>query len=333
MIPAFLWRTLKMKAIALVSGGLDSILAAALIKEQGIEAIALAFKTPFTALKKNPVYRDTQIKEMDISAEFLEMMQKPCYGFGSNMNPCIDCKILMLAKARDYMRQCKAEFVVTGEVLGQRPMSQHKHALLNIAKKSGLEGLLLRPLSAKLLPETIPEKEGWVKRDNLLAFSGRGRKPQMELARKFGIKDYAQPAGGCLLTDPEFSRRLRDLYSHSRAGLDDVELLKVGRHFRLAEQAKLIVGRNQRENERLAELAKEGDYLFFPGEELAGPTSLGRGNFNGELIRFSCEITLRYCDLNSHRQAGIIYKRPGREKQEVLQAGPAEDSRLVKIKI
>ena len=322
-----------MKAIALISGGLDSTLAAKLIKEQGIEVIGLRFKIPFCP-PRNKDFSDIgiDIREANISDGFLEMMKNPRYGYGSQMNPCIDCKILMLCKAKEFMEQYGAKFIITGEVLGQRPMSQHKQALLNIAKRAGLEGLVLRPLSARFLPETIPEKEGWVKRDNLLSFSGRGRKQQIELARIFGIKEYAQPAGGCLLTDPEFSKRFKDLLSHEGLNQNNVELLKLGRHFRFSERAKLIVGRNEKENARLADLAGENDYLFMP-YEIAGPTALGRGVFTDELVKLSCSITCRYCDLNVNNNIDIVYRRMSEKENKVLRISPIEETKLSSLKI
>jgi len=323
-----------MKAFALISGGLDSALAAKLVKEQSIEVIGLRFKIPFGP-NGSKSFSDLgiEIKEADISDDFLEMMKNPRYGYGSHMNPCIDCKILMFRKSKEFMEQYNAKFIITGEVLGQRPMSQHKQALDAIAKRAGLEGLVLRPLSAKLLLETIPEKEGWIKREGLLSFSGRGRKQQIELARIFGIKEYAQPAGGCLLTDPEFSKRLKDLMVHEGLSQDNIELLKIGRHFRVSEKAKLIVGRNEKENERLVNLAEERDYLFMPTDELAGPTSLGRGNFNEELIKLSCTITCRYCDLNGNTNIDIVYRRISEKENKVLKISPIEETKLLSLRV
>lgn len=322
------------KAIALISGGLDSSLAAKLVKGLGIDVIALNFKIPFSHVEKEAPLRACGIKEpiaqklglpseeIFLKEEFLEIVRNPGHGYGSNLNPCVDCKILMLRKAAGLMKQRRAKFVVTGEVLGQRPMSQHKQALGQIEKEAGLEGLVLRPLSAKLLPESIPEKEGWVNRDKLMAFSGRGRRPQMELAKDLGITDYPTPAGGCLLTDPGFSKKLKDLLNFKELTIDNIELLKCGRYFRLSSRAKLVVGRNEKENNRLVDLAKEGDYLFFPDENTAGPTSLGRGEFDDGLIRLCCGITCSYCDLNGSGEADIIYKKIPNDTQRVLRAAP-----------
>jgi len=334
-----------MKAIALVSGGLDSILAAKLVKELGIEVIPLHFTIPFCHRAKKDASSTrslpkfildnlgVELKEIGIKDTYLEIIKKPAHGFGSNMNPCIDCKILMLKNVKELMKELDAGFVITGEVLGQRPMSQHRQALSIIAKKSGLEGLVLRPLSAQLLDETIPEKEGWVSRDKLLNFGGRGRLEQVKLAGVLGIKDFAQPAGGCLLTDPEFAKRLKELIDHGELDLDNIELLKVGRHLRLAQNAKLVVGRNEGENEELMDLAKEGDHLFMPNDLMAGPTSLGRGAFSDELIKLGCAITCRYCDIDSPGEAGIIWYRKGGEEKCSLNVPPAKDAEFAGFRI
>lgn len=338
-----------MKTIALISGGLDSILAARIIKEQGIEIIPLNFKIPFCSVEKSSAPNNRKVnlvrenlgvdlKVVDISNDFLKILQKPRYGFGSNMNPCIDCKILMLEKVKELMPQWGIEFVVTGEVLGQRPMSQHKQALEIIAKRSGLEGLVLRPLSAKLLPETIPEQKGWVNRQRLLDFSGRTRKPQMNLAKTFQMKDYPNASGGCLLTDRGFTKRLKDLIIHQELNLENVELLKWGRLFRLSEKAKLVVGRNEKENITLMNLAKTGDLIFYPAKDTAGPTAIGRGDFTFELIKVACEITCHYCDLNGKANIDIIYRKVNKEevvseKEASLNVSPIEERKLSSLRI
>ncbi|MEW6170880.1 MAG: 7-cyano-7-deazaguanine synthase, partial [Candidatus Omnitrophota bacterium] len=243
-----------MKAVALLSGGLDSTLATKLMQEQGIYLLALNFKTPFClcdgksskgCINHAKAVADNlgiDFKIINVTDDFLKILKKPKHGFGSCMNPCIDCRILKFRKAKEIMQEIGASFIITGEVLGQRPMSQHKKSLNLIDKESDLEGFVLRPLSAKLLPETIPEKNKWVCRDKLLSYNGRTRKPQIALAKKFNIKDYPCPAGGCLLTDPGFARRLKDLLKYDKLDLNNIELLKVGRHFRLNSEAKLIVG-------------------------------------------------------------------------------------------
>jgi hypothetical protein len=248
------------------------------------------------------------------------------------MNPCLDCRILLFKKAKELMQKEGASFVVTGEVLGQRPMSQHRQALRLIEKESGLDGLVLRPLCARLLPETIPERELWVNRAKLLGFSGRSRRMQMDLAKTFHIRDYPCAAGGCLLTDPAFSRRIKDLIAHGKLDSPNVELLKLGRHFRLAQNTKLVVGRDEKENTRLFGLLEEGDHLFTP-RNIAGPTALARGDLSKELIHLACGITCRYCDLNGSKTAEMIYKRfPGQE-EKILEASALGEEEFAGLRI
>ncbi len=334
-----------MKAIALISGGLDSILAARLIKEQGVTVIALHFYLPFCSRQPEPAYGCSdgvkkaseqlgiELKIANVSNEFLPVLKSPRYGYGSHINPCIDCKILMLRQAKASMAGWGADFVITGEVLGQRPMSQHKQALAAIEKGAGLEGLIVRPLSAKLLPETVPEKEGWLCREKLLDFNGRGRRRQMDLARDLGIQDYANPAGGCLLTDPFFSNRIKDLIAHRELELHNVELLKAGRHFRLSEGAKLVVGRDEKENQRLLGLAMQGDYLFMPPDDVAGATALGRGTFDDALLSLAGSITSRYFDLDGKALARVICKKFPAPGTKELEVEVFTDSRLSAIRI
>lgn len=316
-----------MKAIALISGGLDSALAAKIIKLQGIGVAGLAFVTPFTHPRVEKLAQSTgiEIRAIDISSEYLDIIKNPRFGFGDTMNPCIDCHIFMLKKAKEFMAEYKADFVITGEVLGQRPMSQNKSALRKIEKESGLEGLLIRPLSAKLLTATIPEQKGWVDRDRLFDFSGRSRKPQMELASELRLQGFSQPAGGCLLTDPGFSRRLKDLITHHpEFELDDIQLLKVGRHFRLSSQAKLVLGRNHRENQRLISLAQSRFILLEPAS-VPGPTGILKArDVSGDLLELSGCILARYCDQNNGRVDVSIVEGKNNRVIHCLPARPAD---------
>lgn len=302
------------------------MLAAKIVQEQGIKIVPLKFNTPFYSVNIRTYHGRSladfikfHLKEelitVDIDKEFLRLLLKPQYGFGSHMNPCIDCKILMFSKARALMPRLKAGFVVTGEVLGQRPMSQHRRALYTIESNSGLDGLLLRPLCAKNLKPTIPEENGWVDRARLLGISGRSRSQQIKLAREFGMEGYPNASGGCLLTDRQFSLRINDLIRHGEFKLNNVRLLKFGRHFRISPHAKLIVGRNEKENKYLEDLAKPGDYIFNPEEKVAGPTCLGLGRLGTKEILLCARIACSYSDLLEDKLT-IVYRRlPNRKKQ------------------
>ena len=291
------------KALALLSGGLDSTLAIRVIQQQGIEVIALNFVTVFCrctshgsckleAVKVSEKF-GIPIKVINTTERFLELVKKPKFGYGKNMNPCIDCRINIFRIAGEYMREIGADFIITGEVLGQRPMSQRKEAMKIIDKEANLTGLVLRPLCAKHMEPTIPEKLGIVDRERLLQIRGRSRKNQIQLADVFQIKDYPCSAGGCLLTDPEFAHRMRDLVNTCDANINDVNLLKAGRHFRLDQQTKVIVGRNEEDNTRLDSLSKEGDYLLTL-VDMPGPLTLLRGKITEEKIQTAARITARY---------------------------------------
>jgi len=324
---------MKIKALALISGGLDSLLAAKLIHDQGCRVTGLHFKIPFCKVNIKNSFPKIGIKiiERDLGEEFIKLIRKPRYGFGSNMNPCIDCKILMFSQAKEIMSELGAKFIITGEVLGQRPMSQTKQSLKLIRERSGLGDLLLRPLSAKFFPASLAEKEGWVNREKLLDFNGRLRTPQMRLAKNLGLDVYATPAGGCLLTDPCFSKRLLELLAHHELNLENLELLKVGRHFRLADQARLVVGRDEGENRRLAQLALAGDYLFSPQKDLAGPTCLARGLINPELITLSSQITSAYTDVLGLKTIEVLCRKVPEDKDQAHRIACLPKERFVHL--
>jgi len=293
------------KALALLSGGLDSILAVKMMVDQEIEVVALNFTGPFynfTPKTENQRHHAAKVAEgFGISIRiipkdmaFIRMLENPKHGYGRGMNPCMDCRIYMLRKAKELMPSLGASFVVTGEVLGQRPMSQLRHQIAITERESGLEGLILRPLSAQHFPPTVPERAGIVDRNKLLDVAGRSRQVQMDLARELGITDYRAPAGGCLLTDPSFASRLKDLFAYvPDYTFTDIELLKIGRHFRVHPGLRIILGRKREENEVIVRLAPPGATLFEP-EDFRGPTAIVReGNDEGDETVGA--IIARYC--------------------------------------
>ncbi len=287
-----------MKALALLSGGLDSLLAARLIMEQGIEVIGVSFVSPFFGAGGAKIGAEElgiELVVIDITEEIFRTIEAPKHGYGKHMNPCIDCHAMMVKTAAGKLEELGASFIVTGEVVGQRPKSQMRFGLGAVERESGIGGRLLRPLSAKLLAPTVPELEGWVDREKLLGLHGRTRKPQIELAEQFGIERYASPAGGCLLTDENFARALKDVRKHGALSSVDVRLISMGRQFRLTDTAKLIVGRNHAENERLFELESEG-VMFIKAVEHKGPVGVFRGEPTPENLEMSSRLVARYAD-------------------------------------
>jgi hypothetical protein len=268
----------RRRALVLMSGGLDSVLAVELLRRCRVEVTGITFTTPFfESAKAEKAAGDLGVEQLvvDITGPHLEMLKNPRYGYGKNLNPCIDCHALMVRVALEHLDESGCDFVATGEVLGERPKSQNRQALELVGRSSGAGDLLLRPLSAKLLPETKPEREGWVKRECLLDLSGRSRRRQMELAEEWGIEEYESPAGGCLLTDAAFSARLRELMARV-PGFDgaDAGLAKAGRHA-WAGSTLIVLGRRHEENLRLMELALPTD-LLLREKDIAGPVALLR---------------------------------------------------------
>ncbi len=281
----------KVTAIGLFSGGLDSILACRIIADQGISVRALKFVTPFfdhDLLADEQAYQreihekyGLDVELVDLSEGYIDLLRNPAHGFGKNFNPCIDCKILMFSQARRIMENSGASFLLTGEVLGQRPMSQRRDTLNVIERDSFCKKFLLRPLSAKLMNPTLAEEQGLIDRERLYAFAGRSRKPQMQLAREMGITEFPAPAGGCVLTDPNLASRIKRFYAglfsigQEQFQVNDIKLLLVGRQFRLPGGHWLVLGRNEQENERLEMLKNDDDWLFFMPKR-PGPTALLR---------------------------------------------------------
>ncbi|MGZ6225586.1 MAG: tRNA 4-thiouridine(8) synthase ThiI [Syntrophales bacterium] len=319
---------MKVKGIGLFSGGLDSILAAKIIMMLGVEVTGVTFTTPFFSPEKAKAAAKRiglHLTEADITKEHLDMLKAPKYGYGKNMNPCIDCHTLMLKIAGGIMEDRAADFIFTGEVLGQRPMSQTRQSLYIVAKNSGYKGYILRPLSALLLPETRPEIEGKVDRQRLLAIKGKGRKDQIELARRYGIDHYSAPAGGCLLTDPMFSKRLRDLFRH---GMDfeirDIELLKYGRHFRINDFSKAIVGRNSVENETLQKLSHEEDTVIHIAQ-FAGPTSIIPYGGDEATIHSTASLCALYSDAPKNEEVTALCRKGNSVNHILVKAALRED--------
>jgi hypothetical protein len=340
----------KAHGIGLISGGLDSALACKVLMEAGAEVTCLHFFTGFCVTGHHsrvgridkPIANNAlqvaadigvNVELVDISQEYLEIVLHPRHGYGANMNPCIDCREFMLRKAKAYMEQVDADFVFTGEVIGQRPMSQTRKTLDDIERRVGLQERLLRPLSARLLPPTIVEKEGRVDREKLHGFQGRSRKPQLELAEKYGINDFMQPAGGCcFLTDEPYSRKFRDLLAHEgpeRLSMDDIYLLGVGRHFRLSPSLKIVVGRDEVENNFLARFGDR--YWSANAVGFPGATVLIMGELNGDARERIAAIAARYCD-GKHEPSVEVHFTHQSEKRSVS-VPPADDDVIDALRI
>ena len=308
----------KKKVVALLSGGLDSQLAIKMMQEQGFDVSAVAIKTPFCdfdcgrgcgfEIRERADDLNVNLKTVYLGDEYIEMLKHPKHGIGAGFNPCIDCRSMMFDAAKKHMEDIGAEFIISGEVLGQRPMSQHAPALRTIEKESDLVGKIVRPLSAALLPETDPEKNGLIKRENLGMIRGRTRRNQLDMAKKYGIENPPNAGGGCLLTEPQFGIKAKDLFSHTEnPTINDIDLLKIGRHFRLDEQTKFIVGRNKDENEMIKAIALPGDILL-EAKDFVGPVSILRGSNAKEHLKFASSVTLRYSDAPNNKQAIVSIK-------------------------
>lgn len=342
----------KPKCVVLFSGGLDSSIAAALLKNLGMEVFAVHFLNGFSVSKKretlslekeNDFLKNLQkfanklqipLKIVDISEEFLEVILNPSFGYGANINPCVDCKIFMLKKAKKIMEEIGADIVVTGEVLGQRPMSQRLDTLNIIERESGLKGKLLRPLSAKALKETEMEKSKLIDREKLLNITGRARKIQNQIAKKMGIENAIAPTSGCcLLTDPGYAKRVKDKFANNkkRLGLEDFELLMIGRHFRLAENLKFIVGRNLKENIALEKYSK--DKMRFEVVDAKGPLGISdEGIPNNEQIDICAGIILRYSDVEKSRESEVKISING-ENIKIVNVKPLNDYEIRSFRI
>ncbi len=327
----------KIKAIGLLSGGLDSTLAVKLMLDMGIDIVCLNLKTPFCLCDgKEGCYSEKVAKKYDLKLirlfagdDYIELVKNPKHGYGKNLNPCIDCRIFLFSKAKKALEQQKADFIFTGEVLGERPMSQRRDAIMLIEKESGLKGMVLRPLSAKHFEPTLPEKKGWVKRDKLLDIKGRSRKPQLDLAESFGIKDFPCPAGGCLLTDQNFAKRLKDSFEQKEDSLRHIALLRIGRHFRLPSKAKVIAGRNETENKTILALAHPQEIkLTACGYKSTYVLLLGEpDSYN---LDKASKICARYCDQKDSDELPIGFWTKSEKKRNIIKTNALDDSLLQK---
>ena len=315
------------RALSLLSGGLDSQLSICVLRDQGIHVEAVVFSSPFFKIesaKKAAAKLGVKLHIAPFIKDIVSLVEAPRHGFGGAMNPCIDCHARMIQRAGEMRQEMGFDFVSTGEVLNQRPMSQTRRSLDTVARDAGLNGLLLRPLCARLLEPTVPEMDGRVDRSRLLDLNGRSRKPQMELAKTFGLVDYPSPAGGCLLTEKGFCRKLADLKSHE--GLKDdrfIWLLLYGRHFRLPGGSKCIVGRDARDNEAIKKLFKSGDSLVHT-VNVPGPTGLLTQGASQEDILIAAAICAAYGDRGTRNEVLVKIQSPEWTKEISVPPCPKE---------
>jgi tRNA U34 2-thiouridine synthase MnmA/TrmU len=324
-----------MKALGLLSGGLDSTLAVKLIIDQGIDVVAINFTSPFCLCGRGGCGALRVAKKFNIplkvvkkGEDYLKIIKKPKHGYGKNMNPCIDCRIYTLKKAKKYANKIGASFIFTGEVLDERPMSQHMKALKIIEKEAGLEGKILRPLSARLLPETYAEKKGWINREKLLDIRGRSRKKQIQLAKDWKINDYPCPSGGCLLTYKEFADKVRDfVINEKKLRMIDIPFLKIGRHFRFKKN-KIIVGRNEDENKQLLKLKNTSDYCF-EVSNCGSPITLLQGPKTKKAIEKAAALTVRYSD-SKEKKTTVKF---GKKLEKSIKISALKDGEIKALRI
>ncbi len=329
----------QIKAVGLLSGGLDSTLAVEVIRDLGIEVHGLYFSQPWGCCNKIKAMEAAEklgIKfvALQLDERYLDVIKKPQHGYGSALNPCVDCRVHMFSRAQKYMVSVGADFVFTGEVLGQRPMSQLRQSMATIERESNLQGRLLRPLCAKHLEPTIPEREGWVDREKLLDLSGRSRSAQMKLADSFGISDYLPPAGGCLLTDKNFARRMKDSFEYGYRNFRETIALKWGRHFRISKDFKAVLGRDEEENTSLRAFAHPQDFIFeLPDKR--GPTLILKGqNPSAETLQLCAGLVQRFSRRKDELSSEVEYWPAGdHNKIQKIQSRKIPEEEIERILI
>jgi len=327
------------KAIGMISGGLDSALAVKIIKDLGVEVLGLHFTLPWNIGKRPKAadiadQLDVPLKIISLDENFLKMIQAPRHGYGSAFNPCVDCRAFNLSTAKKYMKESGAEFVFTGEVLGQRPMSQLKNSLRMVEKDSGLTGRLLRPLSAKLLDPTIPEQQGKIDRDKLFSFSGRARSELQQLGRDYKITNYVPPGGGCFLTDKNFANRLQDSFKHGYRNLNDIISLQWGRHFRLSSEFKAIVGRDDHENQKIIFQADDNDFIFILSDDKPGPTVVLTGESpDDKILTISSNLVKKYSKFHDNETKVLFWQKKDPQNIQILLPESTSEQDLSALKI
>jgi len=338
---------MKVKALSLLSGGMDSALATRIMISLGFDVTALNFSSPFCTCTrkdhgcKNEAKRlgdelGIRVRVEFMGKEYIDMVRSPKYGYGKNMNPCVDCRIMIFRRAKEIMEEIGAAFIFTGEVVGQRPMSQNANTMRLIEKQSGLSGKVVKPLCAKLLPPTEAELNGVIDREKMLAIQGRSRKEQIRIFKEdFGVTENLCSSGGCLLTDQHFAGKMRDLLDHDEtADVKDARLLRVGRHFRISGDLKLIVGRDEAENDRLEKMAGDDDFFFHPAnEDVKGPLCVTKGSFGKEQLADIGEIVARYCKGDDGASIKIEYRRKSGHGSWSYMARPAADTRIERCRV
>jgi len=323
-----------MRALALFSGGLDSVLAMKLIVDQGIEVVAVNINIGFGSTGDRKEHMENMCKQIGVKLEILDLRQlyldevlfDPKYGYGKNFNPCIDCHGFMFRYTGKLLEKYDASFMISGEVLGQRPMSQRKEALENVKRLSENDDLIVRPLSAKLLQPSKPENEGWIDREKLLDISGRNRQPQLALAKEIGLDDFESPGGGCLLTEIQFSSKLRDFVDHDKLEVEDIDTLKAGRHLRLLNGAKLIIGRDQTDNEKI-KATQSDKYYKARILDASGPLSLFAKNSSKEDLQLATNLILTYGRTEANKEYGVKFVDSTDITKEIIVKGKKLDSK------